>query len=303
MRGFFVCCALIALHVSAIQPATAADIAVFPLPTCNVVDLEDQTDCLIARAIRNKDRAQVERYLTTPYANPSRPTRHCGNHTYYGCAATWNFPEIFPVLADAGGNPNVGGTSEPTWLHVEDRLRFHRNYAALPGVFDALIRAGLDPNAFWEAGNKRTLLSLMMQYCWNDEPTYTAISLALVRAGADVFRRGPGNRTVWHEVFRYGSACSGRIFDRMGLGTINKARLESAGVYSDNYGATLVDYSMTVVDIHSRPLCQYRPDLPWTMANWLAQKDPRVQAEIDAKRGLMFQHIQCTDGRIAAGLL
>ncbi|TIL31701.1 hypothetical protein [Mesorhizobium sp.] len=303
-------------------PAQAADLPVTPL-TCPIIDLEQQTDCQIANAIKGHQLRTLERYLALPQADPNRQTQYCGGFTYFGCAATEDFRAAFEVLVNERGDPNIGrkfdGVPLSLWILNVYRTT-HRNLGATVNIFDTLIRGGLNSNAIGLDRKKRRdtpVLISIISHCSFDEPAINSIVQKLIDAGATGTHMSAGGMSFLHwfahpgeQAFGSRGACAYRLLDRLGFRTITKRELEAAGLYTDDFGATLIDYSMTLTGSTRQPprnrQCLYLRETDMgthEMARYLAAKDPAFASEYQSKQGRLNTFIECSIGRRAAGLL
>jgi hypothetical protein len=301
----------------------AADLPIVPA-TCPIVDLEQQTDCQIAKAIGNHQLRTLERYLALPQANPNRKTHYCGGYTYFGCAATADFRDAFEVLVREGGDPNVRRDSDSVPLSVMILNIYatqHRNVAPAINIFDTLIAGGLDPNAI--GANNRDwrdmpVLVQLMRFCIIDDLAVRSIVKKLVSAGASARHRSAGGMSFLHWVTQPGetrggtdSPCMFNMLDLLGYANVTKSSLEADQLYTDDFGATLIDYSMTFTGPSRRPpsnrMCLYLSEASMGrshgMARYLASKDQAFAAEYQSKQGRFGTFIECSIGRRRARLL
>jgi hypothetical protein len=83
------------------------------------------------------------------------------------------------------------------------------------------------------------------------------------------------------------------------------------GLYSDDYGATVIDYSMSAGDVNQfrkqpyNRMCLYLSETykRWDIARYLARKDSVINAEFIAKQKLLGRFIDCALGRYFAHML
>ena len=126
-----------------------------PAP-CPAANLQTQTDCFIAQALANNDIKHFTQYLNTAYSDSNRPTPYCNGFTYYACAAYYDVPDAFPILASAGANPNTLGqmnSSAAPLISVAFEVlyyTFSRPHADVnafaTAAFKTMFSVGLDPH-------------------------------------------------------------------------------------------------------------------------------------------------------------
>lgn len=284
---------------------------------CNYVDLEVQTDCLIAESLQRRDLAALQRYLNLPYANPRRlmVSPACRKTSYFHCAAAYGAIEAFPAISAAGGDPNIHDASQTTLLmYLVGRLRELNKTAQLESTVDTLIASGLNANTVETNPVVRmpTTLAAVITFCQSyDRAMFARVLQKLVtRAGAQPFARSArGGMSILHQVSIVSFPCVTDALDAIGFGSTTKAGLQLLGLYTDDFGASAVDVAMSSVDARRRPpynrMCLIASESlePWTVARYLAAKDQAIASDLAVNQGRLGSYIECAWGRIYAKML
>ncbi|MGV7216426.1 hypothetical protein [Bradyrhizobium sp. UFLA05-112] len=283
---------------------------------CNFVDLEVQTDCLIAETLQRRDLAALQRYLNLPYANPKRlmvsPT--CRKRSYFDCALVYGVIEAFPAISAAGGDPNIHDVSQPTLLrYLVGRLRELNKTAQLESAVDILIASGLNANTVETSARftPSTTLAAVITSCQSyDRAMFARVLQKLVtRAGAQPFARSArGGMSIPHQVAT-SYACVPDALDAIGFASMSKAGLQLLGLYTDDFGASIVDVAMSSIDRRRRPpydrMCLIANEslVNWALARYFASKDQAIATDMAVNQGRLGTYIECAWGRIFAGVL
>ncbi|MGY4456683.1 hypothetical protein [Bradyrhizobium sp. LB13.1] len=201
---------------------------------CNFVDLEVQTDCLIAESLQRRDLATLQRYRNLPYANPKRlmVSSNCRKQSYFGCALFYGAVEAFPAISAAGGDPNIYDASQQTiLLSLVAKSREPSKAAQLESAVDILIASGLNANTV--ETNARytpsTTLAAVIEFCQPyDRAMFARVLQKLVtRAGAQPFARSArGGMSIPHQATRVSFPCVTDALDAIGFASMSKAGLQ-----------------------------------------------------------------------------
>ncbi len=221
----------------------------------------------------------------------------CRKTSYFHCAAAYGTIEAFPAISAAGGDPNIHDASQTTLLlYLVGKLRELNRTAQLESAVDILIASGLNANTVETNPIVRipTTLAAVITFCQSyDRAMFARVLQKLVtRAGAQPFARSArGGMSIPHQVAIVGFSCVADARDAIGFASTSKSGLQLLGLYTDDFGANIVDVAMSTVDARRRPpynrMCLIaRESLrPWTLARYFASKDQAIASDLAANQG------------------